>query len=224
MAFTFFFRDIQILELVISHALPSFTGRSSVRIWDAGCAMGQETYSLAVLLAEALGYFAFKNIRIHATDIEENPQFGETVRSGVYSAEELKRIPEELHAKYFQPIDDGKQHQAVELLREKITYQKHDLRSLKAIGHDYSVILCKNVLLHFQAEERVKVIRMFHEALTPAGFLAMEQTQKLPTEMEGAFQKVAPNGQIFQKILVEAELVKERGIAGMTEGRGDRAC
>jgi chemotaxis protein methyltransferase CheR len=223
-AFTFFFRDIQILDLVIHHLLPGSIGRSSIHIWDAGCAMGQETYSLAVLLAESLGYFSFRNVRIHATDIEENPAFGETVRSGIYGEEELKRIPDGLLAKYFQPLNDGRQFQAIGPLREKITYEKHDLLSLKPAGINFSAILCKNVLLHFRAEERIEVIRMFRDSLAPGGFLAMEQTQKMPAEMEWGFQKVAPNGQIFQKMPVTVEPNRERDFDRTTEGRGERTC
>ncbi len=101
MAFTFFFRDMQILELIVKHALPGLAGRSRIRIWDAGCAMGQETYSLAIMLAENMGHFSFGNVQIYATDVEENRSFGDTVRSGVYSDEDLKRIPPHLLEKYF---------------------------------------------------------------------------------------------------------------------------
>ena len=224
MAFTFFFRDIQILELVIHYLLPGSIGRSSIRIWDAGCAMGQETYSLAILLAESLGRFSFRNVRIHATDIEENPLFGETVRSGIYNEEDLKRIPEGLLATYFRPFDGGLQFQAIGPLREKITYAKHDLLSLKPVGTNFSAILCKNVLLHFRAEDRVEVIRMFHGSLAPGGFLAMEQTQKMPAEMEGGFRRVAPNGQIFQKMPVTAEPNREHNCVRTAEVRGERIC
>ena len=67
-------------------------------------------------------------------------------------------------------------------------------------AQDISLVLCKNVLLHFQAQERVEVIRMFHKALVPGGFFATEQTQKMPPEMEPYFEQVAPDCQMFRKI------------------------
>ena len=52
MAFTFFFRDMQILDLAVKHVVPYAMGRSRIKVWDAGCAMGPEPYSLAIVLAE----------------------------------------------------------------------------------------------------------------------------------------------------------------------------
>ena len=75
MAFTFFFRDSHSLELAVDHVTPTLAGRARSRIWDAGCATGQEVYTLAILLAERMGTFGFRNIRIDATDIDETDQF-----------------------------------------------------------------------------------------------------------------------------------------------------
>ena len=59
--------------------------------------------------------------------------------------------------------------------------------------------MCKNVLLHFQYDERIAVIRMFHNVLAPGGFLSMEQTQKLPNETAYLFEQVTNDGQLFRK-------------------------
>jgi chemotaxis protein methyltransferase CheR len=198
-AFTFFFRDMQILELIVKHALPELVGRSRIRIWDAGCAMGQETYSLAIILAENMGRFSFGNIQIYATDVEENSSFGDTVRSGVYNEEDLKRIPPGLLDKYFVPLERGTRFQAIDAIRSRITYARHDLLTLQPVRNDFSLVLCKNVLLHFGQEERVKVMSMFHDCLTPDGYFATEQTQKMPDDAQHSFVKVAPDGQIFRK-------------------------
>jgi chemotaxis protein methyltransferase CheR len=72
MAFTYFFRDLQVLELRIDHLLPLIAGRSKVKVWNAGCETGMKTYSLAILFAEKMGNFAFKNLFIDAPDIDEN--------------------------------------------------------------------------------------------------------------------------------------------------------
>ncbi|HOT78313.1 MAG TPA: CheR family methyltransferase, partial [Candidatus Wallbacteria bacterium] len=75
-----------------------------------------------------------------------------------------------------------------------------NLLSLKPVGEDYSLIICKNVLLHFQPEERVKVIKMFYDSLAPGGYFITEQTQKMPEELAHLFQKVVDDAQLFKKI------------------------
>ena len=70
MAFTYFFRDRQTLELVVEHALPVLKRRRYINVWDAGCAMGPEPYSIAIILRENMGRFLFRNVTIYATDIQ----------------------------------------------------------------------------------------------------------------------------------------------------------
>ncbi|NJO90562.1 MAG: chemotaxis protein CheR, partial [Chloroflexia bacterium] len=108
MAFTFFFRDEPILKMAVEMLVPSIIGRTSARILNAGCAMGMETYTFAILLAEKIGKFALRNVKIHAVDIDsENVDFGKTVREGIYPKESLQRVPSELFKKYFKPINNN---------------------------------------------------------------------------------------------------------------------
>ncbi len=130
MAFTYFLRDMQTLERVVEHVVPYTSGRNRVQVWDAGCAMGQEPYSLAMLFAENMGHFA----------------------------------------------------------------------SLIPIGDGFSLIVCKNVLLHFHYAERVEVIGMFHSSLAPGGFFATEQTQKMPGETAHLFEQISGDTQLFRKV------------------------
>lgn len=200
MAFTFFFRDLQILELAVKHTVAATSGFSKVRVWDAGCAMGPEPYSLAIIFAENMGKFAFRNLTIDATDINESENFGDIIKEGRYPKSQLERSPEGLFEKYFIPTEDPNIFEIREDIKNAVKYSKHDLLSLQPIGNNFSLILCKNVLLHFQYNERVEVIKMFHKSLLPGGFLATEQTQKLPPEVEHLFERVVADGQLFRKI------------------------
>lgn len=200
MAFTYFFRDMQTLEGIASAILPLVGGRRRINAWDAGCAMGPEPYSLAFILAENMDPFAFKKLTIHATDIDEQDTFGPTIRAGIYPEKELKRIPPATTAKYLRPNGKPGHFEIIEPIRERVVFRKHDLLSLKPIGTDFGLVLCKNVLLHFQPEQRVRVIQMFHSALLADGLFGTEQTQKMPGEIEHLFQKAAPEGQIFRKV------------------------
>ncbi len=200
MAFTYFFRDMQTLEMIRDHALPSLRSRQRIRIWDAGCAMGPEPYSLAILLRENVGYMYFRNISIIATDIDQSQQFAEIIAEGRYPRDQVERIPEDVLAKYFLADDSLETYQISEEIRKVVHFLRHDLLSLQPPAEQFDLILCKNVLLHFSQQERVQVIRMFHQALAIGGFLAVEQTQKLPEELKDSFVQVVSQAQLFQKI------------------------
>lgn len=199
MAFTFFMRDQPTLEHAADQMIPYASGRSRIRIWDAGCALGQETYTLAMILAEKMNRFAFKNLQIDATDHDSANRFGDVVSAGTYPQEELKRTPRDLLAKYFEPAPNPGYTRVKDELRSRVRFQYHDLLSLKAPGEDYCLVVCKNVLLHFQPKERVEVFRMFHRALAPGGYLANENTQKLPQEVAHLFSQVVPDAQVYKK-------------------------
>lgn len=198
MAFTFFFRDLAPLEAAVRLFCPLVSGRSRIRVWDAGCATGQEPYTLAILLAENMGQFAFRNLKIHATD--HDAPLLKTVREAVYPDKELDRIPPDYFSKYFGSSGTQGMSRVIEHIRNSLIVEEHDLLSLTPPGEGFSMIVCKNVLLHFRHEERIKVIRMFHRALEPSGLLVMEHTQKMPDEISEMFRQAVNSGQVYQKI------------------------
>jgi len=200
MAFSFFFRDLPVIEHAVTHAVKLATGRIHMKVWDAGSAMGQETYTLGIVLAEKIGKFAMRNLHLDATDYDSASGFGDKVRKAEYHYDELKRIPEVLFKKYFEPGDKPDHFRVIDSVKNRVSFQYHDLLSCKPIGNDYSLILCKNVLLHFQPKERVEVIKMFHRALSPGGFFTTEHTQKLPDEVKHLFEHVVPDAQLFRKV------------------------
>ncbi len=93
-------------------------------------------------------------------------------------------------------------------LRAKIAFAQHDLLSLRPVREGLSLIVCKNVLLHFNEAQRIEVLQMFHAALQPRGTLVMEHTQKLPNVLAPLFQQVAPYAQVYRK--AEPALVEHR--------------
>jgi chemotaxis protein methyltransferase CheR len=201
MAFTFFFRDEQILTLAVQNLVPLSLGRSSVHILNAGCAMGMETYTFAILLSENMGKFALRNVKIHAIDIDnENVDFGKTVTDGVYHKDHLQRIPSDLFAKYFNVTKNPDYYLVNQELRNLIAFQKYDLLTLKPLRHDYSLVICKNVLLHFNYEQRIDVISMYHDMLLQGGLLIMENTQSMPVELNQKFRKMVDYAQLYEKI------------------------
>jgi chemotaxis protein methyltransferase CheR len=200
MAFTYFFRDVQTLELARDHALPFLKTRRYINIWDAGCAMGPEPYTLAIILRESMGHMYFRNIRITATDIDGSNLFDKIIREGLYPLEQVERIPKDIFRNYFEKDEKEGYYRIAEELRRAVSFQKHDLLSLQAPGKDFGLIICKNVLLHFHEEQRIKVIKMFHDSLMEGGFVVFEQTQVLPREVSHLFEPVVSNAQLFRKL------------------------
>ncbi len=200
MAFTFFFRDQQVLEQAVECLLPNLAGRSHPRIWDAGAAMGPEPYTLAMILAGRMGHFGFNNLRIDATDVENTGQFARMIEAGIYTKEELSRLPEGVLEQYFDPDDHPDSFRVIDKIRQRVAFQRHDLLSFQEIGQGYSLVLCKNVLLHFQPSERIAVLKMFHRALAPGGLFASELTQEMPPELAPLFQRAVPNAPVYRKL------------------------
>src|SRR6185369_4883819 len=127
MAFTFFMRDQPTLEYAADHMISYATGRSRIKIWDAGCALGQETYTIAMIFAQKMNQFGFKNLRIDATDFDRANHFGDLVSAATYQIEELQRTPAELLEKYFEPADRPGHLRVIEPLRNRVSFQYHDL-------------------------------------------------------------------------------------------------
>jgi chemotaxis protein methyltransferase CheR len=200
MAFTFFFRDLPVLEYAVDATIALALGRMRIKVWDAGCALGQEPYTLAILFAERLGA-TFNNLYIDATDYDEENHFGDIVTAGEYKSEELQRIPGEMFEKYFEDAAGNPgHHRVIERVRRRLFFTYHDLLSLRPMGSDYSLIVCKNVLLHFSYEQRIEVLKMYHRSLAPGGYLATENTQKMPSEIVHLFEQVTPDAQLFRRL------------------------
>jgi hypothetical protein len=123
-------------------------------------------------------------------------QFAQMIEAGLYPQEELSRLPEGILDKYFEPNGKPGYLRVIDKIRRRVVFQRHDLLSFQEIGQGYSLVLCKNVLLHFQPLERIEVLRMFHRALGPGGLFATEQTQEMPPELASLFQRVVPDGPV----------------------------
>lgn len=200
MAFTFFFRDLPVLEYAVEHTLKLALGRLRIKVWDAGCALGQEPYTLAILFAEKMGEMGFNTLYLDATDYDSENNFGDIVTAAEYKSDELQRIPPDIFSKYFKPIPEKPgYHRIIDRIRSRVFFRYNNLLDLQPVGSDYSLIVCKNVLLHFSYAQRIEVLKMYHRSLAPGGFLATENTQKIPHEINHLFEQVTPDAQLFKK-------------------------
>jgi chemotaxis protein methyltransferase CheR len=132
--------------------------------------------------------------------IYENVDFGKTVTDGIYHKDHLQRIPAHLFTKYFNPANKDNYFMVNDDLKNLITFKKcYDLLSLKPLRNDYSLVICKNVLLHFNQQQRINVIQFFCDALLTGGLLAMENTQTMPQELHQKFIKKVDYAQLTKK-------------------------
>ena len=202
MALTSFFRDRETLDLIGEHLAPRMRSQQGVRIWDAGCASGEEPYTLAILFAEWMDPGAFGTLRIDATDHEESdfPQFARSIAEGVFSTTDTMWVPRPFFEKYFEATDAPDRHRLVAALRERIVFHKNDLRALSPVDSCYDLVVCKNVLLHVPDAERGGVAMMFARSLLLGGYAAFEATQPMPEDAAPYFEKIGERGGLFRKV------------------------
>lgn len=198
MEFTFFFRDRSTLDLVAQHAFLPRRSRGNFRIWDAGCSSGEEPYSLAILFAETVGFWELDRLWIDATDVE--PVREPFVVAGRYADACLSMMNRDWVEKYFYRRPDDGLWEIDARLRARVKFTLHDLRRNEPIGYGFDAILCKNVLMHFTATEKEATLRMFHRALGPDGLLALDETERLPPEIEPLFVAVEPGARVYRRV------------------------
>ena len=200
MAFTYFFRDQYPLEKVLDYLLPSMVNVSFIRIWSAGSAMGQEPYSIAMLLRERLGESQFRKVKIFATDIDDSDHYRKAIAAGRYLTSDLRRIPPGMYERYFSPDPEFPGYSVISPeIKASVRFHRHDLLTYEPVASGFILVVCKNVLLHFTEEQRIRVLTMFHQSLADDGVLLHEHTQPMPAELGGMFEQVFSDARAYRK-------------------------
>jgi two-component system, chemotaxis family, CheB/CheR fusion protein len=174
---TSFFRDPEsfksLQKLVFPIICQNKSHSSPIRIWVAGCATGEEVYSIAISLLEFLDDYPIKPaIQIFATDISE--QAIETARAGVYHQNLLTDISPERLRRFFTPADGG--YQISKLVRELCIFARQNLTSDPPFSR-LDLISCRNMLIYLEPVLQKKVMPIFHYALNTSGFLMLGSSE-----------------------------------------------
>ncbi|MBD2020062.1 PAS domain-containing protein [Leptolyngbya sp. FACHB-36] len=174
---TSFFRDHSIWDYAISEMIPLMVSRTApdepIRVWTAGCASGEEAYTVAMAIAEVIGIEAFRSrVKIYATDIDDDAL--SHARQATYLANDLSTVPPELVEKYFEPSDD--RYGFRKDLRRSVIFGRHDLIQDAPISK-IDLLLCRNVLMYFNAETQARILARFHFALRNGGFLVLGKAE-----------------------------------------------
>nr|WP_302504364.1 CheR family methyltransferase [Geoalkalibacter halelectricus] len=196
---TEFFRDPKIFERLEKEVLPHiFENRredEDIRVWTAGCATGEEAYSLAILLAEKAQQVQFKGkISIFATDVHAASL--EFASQGLYNAQALKNVSPERLERFFQR-ESAERYRVRQMLRKMIVFAPHNLFSDPPFTR-LDLACCRNLLIYFKPETQRKVLSVFHFALKHKGFLLLGSSEGLGPLAE-EFSVVSSSSKIFQK-------------------------
>lgn len=178
---TLFFRDGTPFELLRHHLLPERASRTRasgvpLRIWCAAASTGQEPFSVAMLLAELedAGTLAGVRVELIATDYASHAL--NRARRGVFSAIEVQRgLPDNLLARFFTPVPGG--YRIAESLRSRVTFRELNLLEPFATLGQFDVVLCRNVLIYFDAATKREVLDRVAGALAPGGYLLLGATE-----------------------------------------------
>jgi two-component system CheB/CheR fusion protein len=196
---TGFFRDPPAWDYLAGEVLPKLlAGKPAgepIRVWSAGCASGEEAYSLAMLLAEQVGVGLMQErVKIYGTDVDEDALA--TARHGTYPAKAVSGVPDELLARYFEPSGSG--YSLRPDLRRTVIFGRHDLVQATPISH-IDVLACRNTLMYLNAETQTRVLNRLHFALEEGGILFLGKAEMLLTHRD-LFLPVDLKRRFFAKV------------------------
>jgi chemotaxis methyl-accepting protein methylase len=180
-----FFRD-EPLWKALEEILPTFAAEhpGGLRVWSAGCALGQETYSFRILwdlLAEKTD--AVPPLELWGTDV--NPAYLERATEGIYPAGALVRVPAEARIRFFKPAGN-KTFRVIDELREGILWHVHDLITDQPPARDFHIVFLRNNLLTYYRKEIVEVaLPPIADNLERGGYLIIGRKEHLPDSMKG---------------------------------------
>jgi len=199
---TSFFRDPEAWEFLSSQIVPRIiaSGRAeaAIRVWSTGCASGEEAYTLAIILAEQLGFEQFRRrVKIYASDVDEDALM--QARHAIYTASQVQDIPSEFLSRYFERVDD--RYLFHKDVRRSIIFGRHDLVQDAPISR-VNLLVCRNTLMYFTRDAQAKVLNRFHFALRDGGFLFMGRAELLLTHGE-LFTPVELKWRVFTKTVTQ---------------------
>ncbi len=203
-----FFRNPLTFALLETQALPDLaenarkTGRSGLRVWSAGCAAGQEAWSVAMLLDElAVSPDRHTPWRVFGTDLCE-PDLA-LARAGVYAAAELGNVCLRHLDTCFTRQGDG--FAVTERLRERVEFTVYDLLDTgnscppASIFGDFDLVLCCNVLFYYRPAQQCRILEKLLGCLTPGGYLVTGETERRIAKSVANLREVTSPAPVFQK-------------------------
>ena len=197
---TKFFRNPETYAAVEKTVVPELFGiDDSVRVWSAGCASGEEPYSVAILFHkhahETKSCEKLTKLDILGTDIDDEV-LGEAER-GFYAESALVETPLGLRDRYFPQVAGLRA--MVPEVRQLVRFANDDLLAFKPPVSDVHLLLCRNVIIYFERDAQDKLFAEFHRVLAPGGFLVLGKVETLLGDARALFEPVNARERIFRK-------------------------
>ena len=176
---TSFFRDAGVWATLARDVVPALLKERPsghmLRIWSAGCASGQELYTIAMVLAEVLGTEAFRErVKIYATDVDEEAL--NEARAASYDERHVGDVPPDLLDKYFDR--SGPKYTFNRDLRRSIIFGRHDLVQDAPISR-VDLLFCRNTLMYFNTDMQARILARFYFSLNPGGCIVLGRAEML---------------------------------------------
>lgn len=169
-----FFRNPEAWDVFVAQYLkPMLLGQLSVRIWSAGCSLGFEAFTLAMLARELAPHTP---IQILATDLDDT--ILSRAKKGIYTDAQMAGVSPARRAKFFRQLDN-KSWEARPEIQAPITWRRHDLLK-DPYERNFDVICCRNVVIYFTEAAKTELYKRFTEALRPGGVLFLGATESIP--------------------------------------------
>lgn len=198
-----FFRNSDVYGAIEEKVFPEWRSKRRIVIWSAGCACGEEAYSLAILIEEGKRkkkLLDFVDVSIFGTDIDE--EVLRKAREGRYEKFALSECPKEIVEEYF-VLENGVYCLSSEI-KGMVSFFKKDLlseeRAEEPILSNLDMILCRNVLIYLEREAQEYLFSEFYRCLRDGGFLVLGKVETLLGEPRKLFKPVALRERIFRKI------------------------
>ena len=196
---TSFFRDEVAWDFLAQEVLPTLLeakGDSDpIRVWSTGCASGEEAYTLAMVLVEALGEEAFRNrVKIYATDVDEDALA--QGRHASYEAKEVEPVPEPLREKYFERVNSSFVFRAD--LRRSVIFGRHDVIRDPPISR-VDLLVSRNTLMYFDSDTQDQILQSFHFALRDHGVLFLGKAEAIANRSQ-LFTPLDLKRRVFRKV------------------------
>jgi chemotaxis methyl-accepting protein methylase len=198
---TRFYRNVETWELIRTTVLPQVCGvaRGEIRAWSAGCASGEEPYTLAMLIAEHLESQGraerLDSVTVDATDIDRECLL--RARAARYRPETLSDVPASLAQRYFEMA--GGEYQVVERVRRRVMVRSGDLCADPPPARSYDLILCRNVVIYFERATQDRIFATFANALAPGGFLILGKVESLSGQARNQLTLLDARERIYRR-------------------------
>jgi two-component system, chemotaxis family, CheB/CheR fusion protein len=197
---TGFFRDAAAWDYLATEVIPRLVetvgGDRPLRFWCAGCSSGEETYTMAMILAEALGEQQYlERVKIYATDVDEEALT--EARHATYAAKAVEAVPPPLLERYFERVEQ--RYAFRKELRRTVIFGRNDLVQDAPISR-IDLLICRNTLMYFNAETQAGILGRFHFSLNDWGYLYLGKSEMLITHSD-LFKPVDLKRRVFAKVV-----------------------